>query len=194
MLTKLAAINEILVSVGETPALTLVSGAADTTAAETVLDAETRKVLARGWSFNTEEDVEFTPDVSGFLAYPADAIQVDEMPSERRDVQLVKRGTRLMNKTGNTFVFTGPVQCKVIRLLPFDDIPYHVQRVITAQAAKYYNRAYVGSGALDSAAGDELIMAVGAHEDAESETDDLNMLENYDVFGRLARRRYYGVV
>lgn len=178
MLTKLQAINEMLTAVGETAVLVTVEGASDTVNAETVLDAETRKVLSKGWHANTDENVTLTPDVDGFIAVPTDALQVD--PVDRR-VDLVKRGGRLWNRTDNTDVFDAPVVVKIIRNLPFEDLPFPLQSRIVAQAVVKYQRAYVGSKQLDEFNGDELIMAETDARDAEVESDDLNMLDNADA-------------
>jgi hypothetical protein len=194
MLTKLQAINEILTSVGETPALTLVTGAADTTAAETVLDAETRKVLAKGWHFNTDEDFEIVPDVNGRLAVPADALSIDNTEETRSKYDLVERSGFLYDKTTHSNVIGAAVKCRIVRDVAFADIPFHIQRVIVAQATRKYQQSYIGSAALDTAATNELVQAVGASEDTEADSDDYNILDNPLVYGRHWRRRYFGVI
>lgn len=194
MLTKLQAINEILTSVGETPALTLVSGAADTTAAEVVLDAETRKVLAKGWHFCTDEDFTITPDGNGRLVVPSDALFIDATDEYRSQYDLVERGGFLWDKKTHTNVIGAAVKFRIVRNIAFEDVPYHVQRVIVAQATKKYQQSYVGSAALDKTTEDELVMAIGASEDAEADSDDYNILDNPHVYARHYRRRYYGGV
>jgi hypothetical protein len=194
MLTKLQAINEILTSVGETPALTLVTGAADTTAAETVLDAETRKVLAKGWHFNTDEDFEIVPDVNGRLAVPADALAIDNTAETRGQYDLVERAGFLYDKTTHSNVISKAVKCRIVRDVAFTDIPFHIQRIIVAQATRKYQQSYIGSAALDTAATNELVQAVGASEDTEADVDDYNILDNPRVYGRHWRRRYFGVI
>jgi hypothetical protein len=192
MLTKLNAINEILVSVGETPVLTLVEGAADTTAAETVLDAEARKVLSRGWYFNTDEDFTISPDGNGRLPVPADALFIDVADTDAREFDLVERSGFMYDKKTNSNVIGKPVKFRIIRSIAFDECPFHVQREIVAVAAKKYQASYVGSPVHDKTLTDEMVQAVGASLDSESDSDDYNILDNPHVYARHYRRRYYG--
>lgn len=178
MLTKLQAINEMLTAVGETAVLTTVEGASDTVNAETVLDAETLKVLSKGWHANTDENVTLSPDVDGFINVPTNALQID--PVDRR-IDLVSRGGRLWNRTDNTDIFDAPVVVKIIRALPFEDLPYPLQARIVAQAILKYQRAYVGSKQLDDFNREELGAAEADARDAEVESDDYNILDNADA-------------
>lgn len=190
MLTKLQAINEILTAVGETAALTLVSGAADTTNAEVVLDAEARKVLVKGFDFNTDEDWEIAPDSNGHILVPTDALFIDAVDPTLR---LTPRNGRMWDKRRQTDVFDRPVRFRIIRDVPFEACPYHVQRMIVAQATKKYQRAYVGSAVLDQMNVEDQMDANATGQDAESDADDYNILDNPDVMGSRRRRRYLGV-
>lgn len=187
-LTKLQAINEILTSVGETAALTLVAGAADTTNAETILDAETQKVLARGWGFNTDEEFTLAKDGNGKVPIPTDALQLDPVDPT---LDYVQRGGFLWNRATNTDVIGLAVICKIVRSFAFVDCPYHVQRIIVSRAAQKYQRAYVGSPTLDGYAKEETLVAVADGADAEAEQDDYNMLDNPEL-GYLRRNSYVG--
>lgn len=186
MLTRLQAINQMLTPVGEAVILVEIAGAADMANASEVLDAETIKTLAKGWSFNTDEGIEYVPDVDGKIAVPPEVLQIDAVDP---NIQVVQRGAFLYDKTNHTDVFTRPVEVNVVLSFPFESCPYNVQRQIVAQAAKAYQRGYVGSTQLDQFASEERMEAGADAADAESDIDDYNMLNNGDL--RYLHRRTY---
>lgn len=176
----------MLTPVGEQVILVEIEGAGDYANCSAVLDAETLKVLAKGWAFNTDKEVEMTPDVDGKIAVPPGTLQID--PTDSRE-DYVQRGAFLYNKIKKTDVFTSTVKCDVVKAFAFEDCPYMVQRIIVAQAAKVYQRSYVGSEQLDKFAQDERQEAGADALDAESDVDDYNILNNPDLF-YLHRRTY----
>lgn len=176
--TKLEAINEILTSVGESAVLTYVQGASDVVNAETVLDLETRAVLSTGWECNTDEDFELVPDSDGRIAVPADALVVDPVDPYQR---ITMRKGYLWDKEKHTDVIGKPVRCRVVRDMAFEEVPYHVQRRIVAQAVVRYQNSYVGSPTLDKAAQANLAAADAQAQDIEADVDDYNILDNVDI-------------
>jgi len=187
-LTKLQAINEILTSVGETAMLTLVAGATDATNAEVILDAEARKLLARGWAFNTDERFTLANNSDGRVPVPADVLQIDATDP---DLDYVQRGGFLWDRARNTDLLWAPAECRVVRDLPFESCPYHIQRQIVARAAQKYQRSYVGSPQLDGFATEETLMATADGADAEADSDDYNVLDNPEL-AYLRRNSYLG--
>jgi hypothetical protein len=190
MMTKLQAVNDILTSVGETPALTLITGAADTVAAETILDSETKKVLSKGYHFNTDIKFPLQPDVNGRIAVPLDALFIDVEEQYRGQVDLVPRNNFMYDRKAQTDILGQSYFFTIHRLLSFESIPYETQRLIVAQAAKRYQGSYVGSPALANEIDMELMDAVSTHEDLDADLADANVLTNPDVFGPLWRQRY----
>jgi Tail tubular protein len=176
----------MLTPVGETVILVEVAGAGDYANCSAVLDAETLKVLAKGWAFNSEKEVELMPDADGRIAVAPNTLQID--PSDPRE-DYVQRGAFLYNKNKKTDVFTKPVKCDVVKAFTFEECPYMVQRIIVAQAAKVYQRSYVGSTQLDAFASEERLEAGADALDAESDVDDYNILDNPDLH-YLNRRTY----
>jgi hypothetical protein len=185
--TKLQAINAMLTSVGESTVLTYVEGATDVANAETVLDNETLIVLGAGWDCNTDDGVELSPDADGRIAVPIDALQIDPIDPRRRVVQ---RNGFLWDKDRLTATFDGPIKFRIVRALPFDGLPYPLQRRIAAQAAMRYQQSYVGSPTLDKSAKEDLMAADAQAQDAESDSDDFNLFDNADIawFRRNVRR------
>lgn len=178
MLSRLQAINQMLIAVGEQVILTEVAGAGDYANCSSVLDAETTKVLAKGWDFNTDNDVGFTPDAAGKIALPANLLRLDPQDRSRR---ISQRGSFMYDKTNKTDVFKTPVTAHVILGFPFEQCPYNVQREIVGRAAKVYQRSFVGSQQLDQFAVEEQIEATADARDAEVDGDDFNILDNPDL-------------
>ncbi|MDM0006452.1 hypothetical protein QTI51_09570 [Variovorax sp. J22G73] len=179
MLSRLQAINQMLVAVGEQVILVEVAGAGDFANASAILDAETTKVLAKGWDFNTDNKVTLTPDASGVIAVPADVLFVDPIDPQ---VNYVQRGLTLWDADKQVSTFTAPVDVTMIRNFPFEACPFNVQREIVGRASMAYQRAYVGSAQLDQFAKEERAEAVADARDAESDSDDFNILNNADLY------------
>ncbi|KAF1049331.1 hypothetical protein [Xylophilus sp.] len=186
MLTRLQAINQILVAVGEQVILVEVAGAGDYANAGAVLDAETIKVLAKGWDFNTDNGWKTGPDSDGHVLIPASVLHVASSDPNRN---IVQRGDRLYDVDRKSDEFDADLEVNLIRSFAFEDCPYHVQREVVGRAIKAYQRSYVGSSQLDQFAQEEQYEAQGDARDAESVIDDFNMLDNPDLY--YLRRRVH---
>jgi hypothetical protein len=69
--TELEAVNEMLMSIGQAPVNTLaVSGIKDVNIARARLQSQTRRVLSRGFNFNTDDNYTLTPDSDGIILIP----------------------------------------------------------------------------------------------------------------------------
>ena len=187
MLTRLEAINQMLTAVGEQVILIEVEGAGDYANASAILDAETKKVLAKGWHFNTDEGVALNPDASGRVLVAPNVLRLDVLDPS---LDVAQRGGYLYNRAKQTDVFTAPVKVDRVIAMPFEACPYHAQREIVGRACQAYQRSYVGSDALDKYAAEERYEATADSRDAEVDEDDFNMLDNPDL-AYLRRRTYY---
>ena len=75
--TKLEAVNSMLGHIGEAPVNTISNATAlpiSASVAVSVLDETSREVQLQGWHFNTEVDVELTPDGDGNITIPDNAV------------------------------------------------------------------------------------------------------------------------
>lgn len=176
----------MLIAVGEQVILVEVAGAGDYANCSAILDAETLKVLAKGWDFNTDKDIALVPDVDGQIALGDNVLRIDPQDLSR---DITHRGGRLFDKVAQTFVFDAPVTLHRIVAFPFEDCPYHVQTEIVGRATQKYQRAYVGSAQLDQFAAEEKAEATADARDAEVDEDDFNILDNPDL-AYLRRGRY----
>ena len=67
--TRLQAVNTMLTVLGQQPVNTITGAVPpDVAVALSVLQEVEREILVGAWYFNTERNVEFTPDVSGYVA------------------------------------------------------------------------------------------------------------------------------
>ncbi|MCY4709469.1 phage tail protein, partial [Escherichia coli] len=75
---ELAAVNDILASIGEPPVSTLEGDSnADVTNARRVLNKINRQIQSKGWTFNIEEGQQLLPDVfNGLIPYMSDYLSV----------------------------------------------------------------------------------------------------------------------
>lgn len=94
---------------------------------------------AKGWWFN-KELVTLQPDVaSQDIFVPADALSVDPVDPY---THLVQRGRRLYDPRSTTFKFTAEVPVKLIRLVPFEDLPPSAAAYIGVSAVLVFQKSY----------------------------------------------------
>ena len=144
--TEHTAINEILASVGQAPVTTLDQTNPDVAIAHTTLLQVSREVQAEGWTFNQEFHVEYTPDTNNEIIVPNDILHIDasEVPANV-DIDVVIRSGKLYDRHNHTFEFTnGPIECDVIRLYDYADLPKPIQAFITARASAIVSSRIVG--------------------------------------------------
>ncbi len=95
---------------------------------ETIVD-----VLSYGWWFNTELNWKLTPDAQGFINIPDTIIDLRTFRCSR-DVDLIKRGGRLYDKTNHTFDMTdnvqndGTIDLDLLMVLDIRDCPIVAQQ------------------------------------------------------------------
>lgn len=184
-LSRLEAVNQMLSAVGESVILVEVEGAGDFANCSAILDFTTKAVLAKDYDFNTEVRT-LTPDVNGNLLVGPEVLKVDAVDPYLR---LVQRGSKLYDKTKKTDVFTDPVDVNVTLYFPFEEVPYHVQTRIVADATAKYQTSYVGSTTADSFLQRDRKESIADSEANEADVEDYNILDNPDL--AFLRRRTY---
>ena len=76
IMTKLEAVNDILLSIGEKPVNSLVSGLPDAALAESILDKISRQVQLEGWNSNTRRGIELTRDSDNKIGVPVNTLRI----------------------------------------------------------------------------------------------------------------------
>jgi hypothetical protein len=99
--------------------------------------------------------------------------------TDNRDI--TQRGTRLFNKTKNTFVFEKNVTVTVIYLLPFVELPEAVRRYVTIKAARVFQDRMVGSQKHHAFTRQDEMRALALMKEFEMDTADYSIFGNYDT-------------
>ena len=143
MFTELDVVNEMLSTMGITPLNGLSEDNPDTANCRRIIDTCNKTTQGTGWWFNREEIDLFADADSGFIYIPGDTLSCDPV-CERGYYQVVVRGRRLYNTLDNTYVFPAgaKVKCKLIRLVPFDDLPVLAQRAVMLAAVIKFQQNY----------------------------------------------------
>ena len=145
---ELPAINQILASVGQAPVTTLDQTNPDVAIAYDTLLQVSREVQSEGWTFNTEEHYEFTPNTDDEILIPNNVLQLDLTRSGyTHNKNVIRRSGKLYDKHNHTFKWKdGTVDCDVVWLFDWVDLPGPFQDYITARAAVLVSGRIVGDG------------------------------------------------
>ena len=142
-LTKLQAVNRILVACGQKPSNSLEGPTSATTRmAVAVLEETDQQVQGEGWHFNTNPNHTFSADgVSGEVAIPAGTVRF-----KAYDYQgLTVRGDKLYDRHRGTFDIGQAVTGCLVLYLDFDELPEQAKEYITCRAARKMYTRTVGS-------------------------------------------------
>ena len=194
-LTKLDAINAALTAIGSSP-ISALSGALprDASIALLVFEEVDREIQGVGWHHNTDYDVELSPDITGLIAVPPDALSIDtDRARSSADDDVVERDGFLWSRRRNSSAFTGPVRCEIVRRLNFEFLPSQFQSYIKASLARELQERVLGDTGkarfllhTESRARAEAV-------NADLRASDQTHLDNnlgYDVVGRRGRPYY----
>lgn len=184
---ELAAVNDILASIGEPPVSTLEGDSnADVANARRILNKINRQIQSKGWTFNIEEGVELLPDVySKMIPFSPDYLSV---MSPSGTTSYVNRGGYLYDRVGRTDSFEGSVQVNLIRLKPYEEMPECFRHWIVTKAARQFNSRFFGAPEVDGVLQEEEAEAARDCFEYELDYGRYNMLDG-DAFvsGQLAR-------
>lgn len=144
LITPLSVVNDCLASMGESPANSIDTNNVFITSAIDNLQKANMEEQSFGWYFNCER-VTIHPDVEGDYYAPADTLSI--MP-KANPPWLSLRGRRLYdNRNGERLNGTTPIKTGLTRLIPFEDLPYHAARMVSAATVKRFQKAYDGDEA-----------------------------------------------
>lgn len=192
--TKLEAVNSMLGHIGEAPVNTISNATAlpiSASVAVSVLDETSREVQLQGWHFNTEVDVELTPDGDGNITIPDNAVGVDTVDTT---LDVTQRGLRLYNRKERTYAFNSSIKVHVTYLFDWDDLNEHARRYITLRAARVFQGRMVGSRELEALLARDEYMARAALEETDYQNSDRTIFDNIDAAQRIGINRNYDIV
>lgn len=107
--------------------------------ASDVLEEVKKSVLSNGWDFNTDKDWEFAPDVNGYIAIPANILDLSS-----NDADIVIRDWRLYSKKNKTAKFTSSVKCDVVWDMDFNSLSHALRHYITIRASRIFQYRMIG--------------------------------------------------
>lgn len=184
---ELAAVNDILASIGEPPVNTLEGDAnADVANARRILNKINRQIQSKGWTFNIEEGVTLEADVfSHLIPFGDDYLSV---MSPSGTTTYVNRGGYLYDRVNRTDEFPSGVTVNLIRLKPFDEMPECFRYWIVTKASRQFNSRFFGAPEVDGTLQEEEVEAARDCFEYELDYGHYNMLDG-DAFvsGQLTR-------
>lgn len=135
-MNELEALNMLLRLIGSSPVNSVTTPHPDASNARTTLNRIRRQAQRRGWWFNIDYNVTYSPDANGNIRIP------DEISSfVAEDKNYIQRGKNLYNKYDNSYKFaTDVVACRTVRILDWDDMPDCMQEHCAYFAAAQFVR------------------------------------------------------
>lgn len=142
------AINRMLESIGERPVNDVETDQRlDVIKARNALNEAFVLALDRGWWFNSEPDVELSPNVAGEYVIPGEVLKV--VPKYRADNKFSKRGAKLYDST--TRLFTGNTDNLFVSFvvgLEYNDCPESFKQYVARRAGVLFQKRAIGSPTL----------------------------------------------
>lgn len=186
-MTKLDAVNICLSAMGEPQVSTLDGSVLDAQLASDLIDETSRSVQAKGWHWNREKRT-LVPNAQGQIILPSNVARVDGF-STADDV--VQRGNKLYNRTGNTYTFTSSVDVDIYLLLPFEEMSLSSKNFVTIRASRVLQQRLLGSDTLFkfSQADEQQAWVLMMQE--EGEIGDYNTLWDNDSTKTILSRGYF---
>jgi len=187
LLTELEAVNRMLSTIGEDPLDAIQEDDVDAQVVLSQLRLTSKELQAKGYSFNREESVTFTPTTENEIVLPSNILKASPT---NQNIKLVQRGQRMYNKSTHDFTITAPVLMDVVYLLDWEDLPATAQLYIVAKACFDYSLNQVGS---DSQSGQLKELAESAlvnfqiAEDSSEDFSYMNPSTSYSSFHLLNR-------
>ena len=133
---------------------------------------ETKKeVLATGWDFNTDDAYDFPPDTKGFIAIPANVLDISATSGS---IQM--RNWKLYDTEKKTSLFDAPVSCKVVWDFEFNDLTHPLRQFVTLRAARRFQARQVGDQVINAELNKEEEEAYLSARRSETRTGGYNML------------------
>lgn len=143
-ITELDVVNLCLGTMGELPINSLENSRNPiVTNARTVFKNAVIEEQAAGWWFNSET-VTLHPQLDGTYVPPTDCLSL--YTKDNFNPQWLTIRQRKLYDTGNAEFYTGtnPLQVKIVRLIPFDDLPYTGQRLVRDASVRLFQVNYDG--------------------------------------------------
>lgn len=155
-MTELEAVNMLLAVIGEAPvdklSSTTTNEITDASLARKTLKEVSTDVQAEGWTWNTNFDVDVTPDGSNQFLVDKNTLSVVFYPDAYPSRQYVLRGSKIYDRYKNKFDFGDQVSkvtiSEQIMFLEWEMVPHTAQQYAAIRAARIYADRFVNSNAV----------------------------------------------
>tara|TARA_R100000322_G_C5382370_1_gene176385 strand:+ start:108 stop:731 length:624 start_codon:yes stop_codon:yes gene_type:complete len=144
---QLDAVNEMLMSVGQTPVTQLEATNPDVALAFETLTQVSRGVQAEGWTFNRENHLStFVPDsTTKKIQIPDNVLQIDLSDNhDNRSKDAVRRDGYLYDRENHTFEWDSTPEVDVVYFYDWGDLPKPIRDYVVARAAAIFSSRIVG--------------------------------------------------
>lgn len=149
----------------------------DVATAKRILSEAVVAVQSKGWAFNTEYDFPLSPDTQGIVTVPKNTARIDV--DSRHDIDVVQRGTRLYDRKNHTYSFSDTLKCTIILMLPYEELPQSARHFVTIRAVRKFQVQIIGAETADGYNAVDERDALLTLEEAEADTGDHNIFNNY---------------
>lgn len=196
--TKLAAVNILLQSIGESPVNSVdVSQAVDVASASATIDEVALSVQSEGWPWNSETSLPLGPDTGSLIQLPNNCLFVGCAYWEGNPgtpAPITERARQLYDTENHTYLFTQSVLVDMVLKLEWEEMPEYARRYITIRAAQLFQGRIQSSRIVQLVQQPEVDSALAVLEQARDKADPLNSITGNRqqfsrVYGRNMRRR-----
>lgn len=178
---ELAAINDMLAAIGESPVSSLEGDAnADVANCRRILNQVNREIQSRGWTFNIEEGATLTPDAfSKLIEYLSDYLRI----TTSGGTNYINRGGYVYDRSTGSDTFDDPITVDLIRLKSFGEMPECFRSYIVAKASRRFNIRFFGAGEVEGSLQEQEKEAWQAIQEYELDFGGFNMLDGDSFTG-----------
>lgn len=209
-MTKLEAVNEMLLTIGEAPVQSLESGLGDAAIAESTLDRVSREVQLKGWHCNTDRATTLSKNASNQFALPVDTLKVDttnrtsgRQTSTPNPNSYINAGMRrsaddtkwlMWDNDNNSETWTNETTLTVdiVKFKDFANLTPALQIYVWTKAAHRFQKGIMASQVLNQFTLEDVIEAETQAVQEDSENEDLNIIRENPHVNSVARRNNPG--
>lgn len=186
--TLLDAVNTCLAAVGEAPVnSTTSSELLSVVLAVQYINEVSRALQSMAWTFNSDYDYPFARNVDNKIPVGDNVLRIDTT-AQFSAYDVVYRAGFLYDRAKKQYTFDRDLQCDVVWLFDFADLPEAAKWFITVAAARKLQARNLGSEARERFTKLDVESAWNTLKDAEGEVADENMFrDSWSVSSTLIR-------
>ena len=146
-----------------------------------VLDDITTEVLSEGWSFNTDTNLKLSPNLSGEIIKPENAISIDVSQKEGDYMYYTERNGKLYDTKNHTFQINRTIHVDIVWFYDFDTLPEPARKYIKMKACRRYHLIKLGAQDINQYNIEAERMAYADLQSYDMKSSDVNIMNDSDV-------------